>query len=215
MRQKKVKNDCTITEEKMYDSKNIQVKLPKDVIDKIEAICNKKNIHKNDLLGQIIIKNIDNLDDIDRVACNDEHRVYSLMSKYTYSKLTELLHKYNKSHTFDITPGQYIIQLIIDAYRAYISNGRKESMYTFKTKGNDDSKNTESIKEYINYKASIMKHNMKYFQSVIDNLSTAIEFKDSKNANFILDTINRANNSIEKFNTAISDFVTTVNKEIK
>lgn len=216
MRQKKVKNDCTVTEEKMYDSKNMLVKLPKDVVDKVEAICNKKNIHKNDLLGQIIIKNIDDLDDIDRVACNDEHRVYSLMSRYTYSKLTELLHKYNKSHTFDITPGQYIIQLIIDAHRDYISKGRKDSIYTSKGKDKDDNKNNDkSIKEYINHKASIMKHNMKYFQSVIDNLSTAIEFKDSKHANLILDTINRANNSIEKFNTAMSDFVTAIHKEIK
>jgi hypothetical protein len=56
---------------------------------------------------------------------------------------------------------------------------------------------------------------MKYFQSVIDNLSTAIEFKDGKNANLILDTINRANNSIKRFNSAISDFVTTIHKEIK
>lgn len=215
MRQKKAKNDCTVTEEKVYDSKNILVKLPKDVIDRIEALCDKKNMHKNDLLGQLIIKNIDDIDGMDKVTRNDEHRVYSLMSRYTYSKLTELLHKYNKSHTFEITPGQYIIQLIIDAHRAYVSNGRKESIYNPKIKDKDNIKTDESIKEYINYKASVMKHNMKYFQSVIDNLSTAVEFKDSKHANLILDTINRANDSIEKFNTAMSDFVTAMNKEIK
>lgn len=215
MRQKKVKNDCTVTEEKMYDSKNMLVKLPKDVIDKIEAICNKKNIHKNDFLGQIIIKNIDNLDNIDRVARNDEHRVYSLMSKCTHSKLMELLHKYNSSHTFNVTPGQYIIQLIIDTHRAYVSKGRKESMYTSKNKDNDDSRNDKSIKEYISYKTSIMKHNMKYFQSIIDNLSTAVEFKNSKHAPMIYDTINRANNSIDKFNNTLDEFIKTITKENK
>ena len=199
------------------DVKYVGVRLSNDIIERLDAYCTKHNTHRNNIIESLVEKYIDTIKDLNPHKV-DERKVTSIMSTYTHVKLSELLHNYNREHNLNLTEGEYIIQLIIAEHNKFVDNRKSTSSYkklNCKTTNKKPIPITPTTKQYIDNKCLILKHNMKYFNNVIDNLSNAVEFKDCKYAPMIYDTINRANNSIDKFNSTLDEFVKTITKENK
>ena len=190
--------------------RSINIGVDIDTIDKLDKLAIKRNTSRSELINTILRDNIEDYDNKDiNISSSNDTILTATISKNTMSKLNELHIKYNSDRCKTSSIGHYLTYLINETYKDH-----NDKLKTLRDKINNihNKNSTMAIdtKRYIDSKCSILKQNIKWFQNVIDNLNTSIEFKNTRNKDILQNYINRVEESLNKFNTSIDNFNDTI-----